>query len=680
MGEQTINQLEISQQVHHTVDKIGLDVQGSLHDLGLPESSNDLSMTHCIPNDPHIYNNSSQRPRTLTSNEHRKIRRREQLQIVANDLIEETIQFYNLEPVPSIDNDGCNFIVEWGMKGLKDKPTSLDAEILLLSAIRNFLHSLPPRYAFVVDSPQEVLSHMRALANIRRNPTKAFVDVAGFCASKSNSEDGVGLLDQLAFCPNTNGMTNLKLVTIACAHTIGIMEFITGLLVSGGSKILDTDYMLSNNKVMMIRCIINKTGCIPLEKMERSIEMYLCASSGVMSKSFHVCELPTSDKIGAVDPLQIPPGTSISTVAILETTVLDVDNSDESSMNMSIPTSFMNFIQPCPNSSTISSSSASNVTNDDTTPEKYSLRKKLERREFSRPFRRNSLKDIILDESLSDISSDDSETINETNNFFSNIFITEKLTGDRVEVHRAFYKEKSKQIVIKVATTEGSSWNEDETLDELLREGEVAKKLSHANICKLLNVYRSPTCVCLAYEYCSKGTLQSILAQSKYSYDYFHLATDIARGMAYLHSNNIIHRDLKPDNIFIDEHNNCKIADFGMSIAHTGEENLLGETGTYRWMAPEVIRHESYSINSDIYSFGIVLWQLVTRSLCPFSELDPIEAALVVANEGVRPHIPSHVPEFIRRTITACWQEVQLRRPSFPYIVLALAEYGSYIS
>jgi len=671
MKEQSIVELEISRTDDPAEFKIGFDVEDSPRELSDPDSyPNDLEMTHRIPSDLH----SLHQPTTLTSNDRRKIRRSEQLQMVIKDLIEETSEFYTSEPA-SRDYDGYDVIEEWGMMTSSDGGIDLHTEGSISSAVQNFIGSLPPRYAFVVESPQEVLSHMRALATIYKNPTKAFVEVTNFDACKTNSCESVPLI-QLAFCPNSNGMTNLKLVTIACNHTIGIMEFITGLLVSGGSKILDTNYMLSSKKVMLIKCIINKTGC-PLNKIERSIEAYLCATCGVTCDSCHISEIPLSDKIGAVDPLQIPPDSSLSSVAIMETSAHDDNKSDTFSTNDSTPIPFMSFLKPTLNSSHVSTSSEIHLIDEGNLAGKLSLSKKLQRRSFSGPMRRSSLQ---FDESLSDSNSDGSELTSETSDFFSNLFVTEKITGDKVCIHRAYLKRKSNPIVIKVAIAEGNNWGDDEILDELRREGEVSRKLMHTNVCKLLNVYESPTCVCLAYEFCAKGTLFSVLADAKYSYDYLLLATDIARGMAYLHSKNIIHRDLKPDNIFIDEHNNAKIADFGMSIAHTGEEDLLGETGTYRWMAPEVIRHESYSINSDIYSFGIVLWQLVTRSLYPFSNLDPIEAALAVANKSERPNIPTSVPEYIKRMITACWQEDQLRRPSFSYIVLGLAEYASLLS
>ena len=181
------------------------------------------------------------------------------------------------------------------------------------------------------------------------------------------------------------------------------------------------------------------------------------------------------------------------------------------------------------------------------------------------------------------------------------------------------------------------------------------------------------SCFCLAYEFCEGGSLFSLLSDSSRFYEYLPIALDIANGMAYLHSRNVIHRDLKPSNILMTADSRAKIADFGMSVANTGQE-LTAETGTYRYMAPEVIRHESYSSNADVYSFGIVLWQLVTREI-PFASKTPIQAAFAVA-EGERPPMPSTAPPRIKEIIRACWNQDSHKRPSFVYVAMELADYA----
>jgi hypothetical protein len=166
-------------------------------------------------------------------------------------------------------------------------------------------------------------------------------------------------------------------------------------------------------------------------------------------------------------------------------------------------------------------------------------------------------------------------------------------------------------VALKVATINPHT-GDSLHVDELRREANIATMLKHPNVCELVGVAADAECFCLAYEYCEGGSLLSLLSSNSRYYEYLPLALDIANGMAYLHSRQVIHRDLKPSNVLLTRDRRAKISDFGMSVANQGQE-LTAETGTYRYMAPEVIRHESYSSNADVYSFGILLWQLITR-------------------------------------------------------------------
>ena len=108
------------------------------------------------------------------------------------------------------------------------------------------------------------------------------------------------------------------------------------------------------------------------------------------------------------------------------------------------------------------------------------------------------------------------------------------------------------------------------------------------------------------------------------------------------------------------------VADFGLVRYHhsDGVAEMTAETGSYRWMAPEVIRHEPYGTGCDVYSFAVVCWEMVTYSI-PFPRRSPVEVALAVANEGRRPEMPPHAPPVAARMIESCWQQDPQLRPSF---------------
>jgi mitogen-activated protein kinase kinase kinase 11 len=146
---------------------------------------------------------------------------------------------------------------------------------------------------------------------------------------------------------------------------------------------------------------------------------------------------------------------------------------------------------------------------------------------------------------------------------------------------------------------------------------------------------------------------------------FFSVASDIASGLAYLHRRGVLHRDIKPSNVLLDGNVRdgrfrAKVSDFGLSTTSSSfderDSNKTAETGTYRWMAPEIIRHEPYSIEADVYSFAILCWQLLTREN-PFGNVSPLEAAGKVALELARPPFPQETPLGIQELISACWLE-----------------------
>lgn len=110
------------------------------------------------------------------------------------------------------------------------------------------------------------------------------------------------------------------------------------------------------------------------------------------------------------------------------------------------------------------------------------------------------------------------------------------------------------------------------------------------------------------------------------------IALDVSRGMEYIHSQGVIHRDLKSGNILFDRNFCAKIADFGVACEEAYHDVVGDDAGTYRWMAPEMIKHEPYGRKVDVYSFGLLLWEMLTGAI-PYENMTPVQAAFAVVNK-----------------------------------------------
>ncbi|CAI5512014.1 unnamed protein product [Closterium sp. Naga37s-1] len=163
-------------------------------------------------------------------------------------------------------------------------------------------------------------------------------------------------------------------------------------------------------------------------------------------------------------------------------------------------------------------------------------------------------------------------------------------------------------------------------------------------------------------------------------YDYLHkhrgsmklpmvlrVGMDVAKGMDFLHKNNIIHRDLKAANLLMDENDVVKVADFGVARVKANSGVMTAETGTYRWMAPEVIEHRAYDHKADIFSFGITMWEMLTGKL-PYPDLTPLQAAVSVVQRGLRPPIPKGTHPRRADLFERCWATNPADRPEFPLL------------
>merc|ERR1712151_724505 len=162
------------------------------------------------------------------------------------------------------------------------------------------------------------------------------------------------------------------------------------------------------------------------------------------------------------------------------------------------------------------------------------------------------------------------------------------------------------------------------------------------------------------------------------------VAYDLAQALQYLHVRNIMYRDLKPENIGFDVRGEVKLFDFGLAIElhpkqrmKNGLYNLGGNVGTPRYMAPEIIKGEPYNLAVDIYSFGVLLWQMCNLKI-PFDDYTDIDDfnAAIIANK--RPNFTKKqkklLPTKLQELIISCWQPNIHERPTISILIYKLKE------
>ena len=199
--------------------------------------------------------------------------------------------------------------------------------------------------------------------------------------------------------------------------------------------------------------------------------------------------------------------------------------------------------------------------------------------------------------------------------------------------------------------------NQSQALEDFFKEVTLMSKLSHPNILLFIGVcVRDNGDRFIVTELMDRGSVFDLIHPNlSYSSirvnpeeDYkltprriHRILLQCSRGMSYLHSFRppIVHRDLKSHNLLVDRNWNVKVGDFGLSRPQSAD--LMTAAGTPQWTAPEVIRHDHYTTKADVYSFAIIIYELLSGKI-PYLELKPLSAAHQVAYDGLRPLFPSY--------------------------------------
>ncbi|XP_074057169.1 tyrosine-protein kinase Fer isoform X4 [Macrotis lagotis] len=204
---------------------------------------------------------------------------------------------------------------------------------------------------------------------------------------------------------------------------------------------------------------------------------------------------------------------------------------------------------------------------------------------------------------------------------------------------------------------------------KFLQEAKILKQYDHPNIVKLIGVCTQRQPIYIIMELIPGGDFLSFLRKKKDELKTKQLvkfSLDAASGMAYLESKNCIHRDLAARNCLVGENNILKISDFGMSRQEDG--GIYSSSGLkqipIKWTAPEALNYGRYSSESDVWSFGILLWETFSLGVCPYPGMTNQHAREQV-EQGYRMSAPQKCPEEIYKIMLRCWDYKPENRPKF---------------
>ena len=231
-------------------------------------------------------------------------------------------------------------------------------------------------------------------------------------------------------------------------------------------------------------------------------------------------------------------------------------------------------------------------------------------------------------------------------------------------VKAATYQDQA--VAVKLLHTATPS---EQDVDAFDREASIMAALRHANVCRLFGASFDTAHLALVVEKAGLDSLFDVLDWHR-----LHLTVDIrgrmalgiARGMAYLHAQGIVHRDLKSANVLVMRDWSTKITDFGLAIRK--DQITPGACGTIAWMAPEVLDGRAYDEKADVYSFGIVLYELLT-GCDPYPGMSDDEIQIRVVNEGLRPVPEPWFPPLWIALMELCWDQEPTKRRSFAELV-----------
>jgi serine/threonine protein kinase len=238
------------------------------------------------------------------------------------------------------------------------------------------------------------------------------------------------------------------------------------------------------------------------------------------------------------------------------------------------------------------------------------------------------------------------------------------------------------EVAIKILKDRFGS---EEQMASFKREVEIMSRIRFPNVCLLLGACTDPDYFCIVQEYLPGGDLASLLEKGRLSSSFYgrmRLASQVARGLLWIHSNGVLHRDLKLENLLLDTHGEVKVCDFGLAD-NTGGMKFIwdekGRKGSPLYMAPEVLQKKALNNKVDVYSFGLILWEVLSGKRAFQEHLKHNDLAIftsAICEKMERPAIPPEKGSkeegwnnvYVTNLIKRCWSDKPKDRPDFQEI------------
>merc|ERR1739838_128868 len=252
-------------------------------------------------------------------------------------------------------------------------------------------------------------------------------------------------------------------------------------------------------------------------------------------------------------------------------------------------------------------------------------------------------------------------------------------SGNFGDVFKGKLKNRDSSMV-DVAVKSLKTLEDAEDVEKFLREGVMMRDLEHRNVLSLVGmcvdsqVDRGFSSPLIVLPYMENGDLRSFLRNDSVTLTVMKLLRfcyEVAGGMSYLTEKKFVHRDLAARNCMVNKNWTVKVADFGLTrdiLERNYYKSTVKTQLPLKWMPPESIRYGRYSEKSDVWSFGIVCWEIMTRGAIPYPTVEAIDI-LHYLNEGKRMDKPECCPSKLFEVISACWQETPDVRPTFHDLV-----------